>query len=70
MFSVHQNVAEMNKIDKLKHVLLPPVRYNPGRGEQGMRPLDIPEILIAMGVLAMVVWGIYNLRHHGVGARK
>jgi len=29
-----------------------------------MRPLDIPEILIALGLVAIVVWGLYNWRHH------
>lgn len=28
-----------------------------------MRPLDVPEILIALGVIALVAWGIYNWMH-------
>ncbi len=28
-----------------------------------MRPLDIPEILIAAGVIAILVWGVYNWMH-------
>jgi len=28
-----------------------------------MRPPDIPEVLIVLGILATVVWGIYNWRH-------
>jgi hypothetical protein len=27
-----------------------------------MRPPDIPEILIAMGLLAVIAWAIYNRR--------
>ncbi len=29
-----------------------------------MASLDVPEILIAIGVLAMLAWGIYNWAHH------
>jgi len=25
-----------------------------------MRPLDIPEILIALGLIAILAWGLYN----------
>jgi len=28
-----------------------------------MRTPDIPEILIALGLVAMLVWAIYNWRH-------
>ena len=28
-----------------------------------MRPLDIPEMLIALGLLAILVWGVYNWKH-------
>jgi len=35
-----------------------------------MRPPDIPEVLIILGVVATVVWGIYNWKHHHLGARK
>jgi hypothetical protein len=28
-----------------------------------MRPPDVPEILIAIGLLATVVWAIYNWAH-------
>ena len=28
-----------------------------------MRPLDIPEALILLGIIAIVVWGIYNWSH-------
>ncbi len=35
-----------------------------------MGPLDIPEILIVLGLAAMVVWGIYNWKHNHIGARK
>jgi hypothetical protein len=35
-----------------------------------MRTPDIPEVLIAMGLVAMLVWAIYNRLHPGVGRRK
>ena len=28
-----------------------------------MRPLDVPEILIALGLLATIAWAIYNWSH-------
>jgi len=28
-----------------------------------MRPLDVPEMLIALGIVATIVWAIYNWRH-------
>jgi hypothetical protein len=28
-----------------------------------MRPLDIPEILIGLGLIATFVWGVYNWMH-------
>jgi hypothetical protein len=28
-----------------------------------MRPLDIPEMLIALGLIAILAWGIYNWKH-------
>jgi len=28
-----------------------------------MRPPDIPEILIALGLIATLAWGIYNWMH-------
>jgi hypothetical protein len=28
-----------------------------------MRPLDIPEILIVLGLIAALAWGIYNWKH-------
>ncbi len=28
-----------------------------------MRPPDVPEVLIAIGLLAIVMWGIYNWAH-------
>lgn len=28
-----------------------------------MRPLDIPEILIGVGLLATLAWAIYNWKH-------
>lgn len=28
-----------------------------------MRPLDVPEILIVAGFVAMLAWGLYNWRH-------
>jgi len=35
-----------------------------------MRSLDIPEILIALGVAACVVWAIYNRIHWNQSIRK
>jgi hypothetical protein len=32
--------------------------------------LDVPEILIAVGILACVVWAIYNRMHWHEGIRK
>jgi len=29
-----------------------------------MRPLDIPEMLIALGLVAILAWGLYNWKHH------
>ena len=31
-----------------------------------MRPLDIPEVLIGLSLLAAVAWGIYNYTHRNV----
>jgi hypothetical protein len=28
-----------------------------------MRPLDIPEILIALGLIAILAWAVYNWKH-------
>ncbi len=28
-----------------------------------MRPLDIPEMLIALGFVAILAWGLYNWMH-------
>jgi type II secretory pathway component PulJ len=28
-----------------------------------MRPLDIPEMLIALGLVAILAWGVYNWMH-------
>jgi hypothetical protein len=28
-----------------------------------MRPLDIPEMLIALGLVAILAWGVYNWKH-------
>jgi hypothetical protein len=28
-----------------------------------MRPLDIPEMLIALGLVATLAWAIYNWKH-------
>jgi len=28
-----------------------------------MRALDIPEMLIALGLIAILVWGLYNWKH-------
>ena len=29
-----------------------------------MRPLDIPEVLIALGLIAILAWGLYNWKRH------
>jgi len=31
-----------------------------------MGSLDVPEVLIALGLVAMAVWGAYNLLHRAV----
>lgn len=28
-----------------------------------MRPLDIPEMLIALGLIGILAWAIYNWKH-------
>ncbi len=35
-----------------------------------MRTPDVPEILIAMSLIAMLVWAVYNRLHPGGGPRK
>jgi hypothetical protein len=35
-----------------------------------MGPFDIPELLIGMGILALVVWAVYNRTHPEAGNRK
>ncbi len=35
-----------------------------------MRPPDIPEILILIGLVASAAWAIYNWRHRHLGVRK
>jgi len=35
-----------------------------------MAPLDIPEILIAIGILGCIAWGIYNWMHSHHNAHK
>ncbi len=34
-----------------------------------MRPHDVPEVLILLGLIAIIAWGLYNwrLRHPHVG---
>ena len=34
-----------------------------------MGSLDIPEILIILGIVAYAAWAIYNWTHRGVGAK-
>ncbi len=35
-----------------------------------MRPLDVPEILIAIGLIASAVWAVYNWRHRHLNSHK
>jgi hypothetical protein len=35
-----------------------------------MRPLDVPEMLIALSVVAMLVWAVYNWRHRSLDQHK
>ncbi len=35
-----------------------------------MRNLDVPEILIALGIVACLAWAIYNRAHWHEGIRK
>jgi hypothetical protein len=35
-----------------------------------MGPFDIPELLIGMGILALVLWAVYNRTHPAAGGRK
>jgi hypothetical protein len=35
-----------------------------------MWKLDVPEILIVLGVAACIVWALYNRMHSRVGVRK
>jgi hypothetical protein len=35
-----------------------------------MRSLDVPEVLIGMGIAAMLAWAVYNRLHRGAGLRK
>ena len=35
-----------------------------------MRTLDVPEILIAIGILASIAWALYNWTHPHTGATK
>jgi hypothetical protein len=30
-----------------------------------MGSLDFPEVLILLGVIAIVAWAVYNWKHHG-----
>ncbi len=34
-----------------------------------MRPLDIPEILIVIGLVAILAWAVYNWRHRSHARR-
>ena len=35
-----------------------------------MRTPDVPEVLIAMGLIAMLAWAIYNRIHPGKNPRR
>ena len=35
-----------------------------------MRPLDVPEVLIGAGIVAILVWAVYNWTHRNPGGRK
>ena len=35
-----------------------------------MRPLDVPEILILLGIVALLAWAVYNRLHRDAGAPK
>jgi hypothetical protein len=35
-----------------------------------MVPSDVPEALIALGIICCIVWAIYNWRHHDAKARR
>jgi len=35
-----------------------------------MGTLDVPEVLILLGLLAGILWGAYNWRHRHMGAPK
>ncbi len=35
-----------------------------------MRPLDIPEILILIGLVASAAWAVYNWRQRRSGVQK
>jgi len=39
-------------------------------GESIMGPLDIPEVLIFVGLAACVVWALYNWTHSHLNAHK
>lgn len=35
-----------------------------------MGSLDVPEMLIVAGILAGLLWAVYNWTHHGTGPSK
>jgi hypothetical protein len=35
-----------------------------------MGPFDIPELLIGMGILALLAWAVYNRTHPDTGGHK
>jgi hypothetical protein len=35
-----------------------------------MGPFDIPELLIGMGILAILIWAVYNRTHPDEGRHK
>jgi hypothetical protein len=37
--------------------------YNFGQERVHMGPLDVPEVLILLGIVAGIVWAVYNWTH-------
>jgi hypothetical protein len=35
-----------------------------------MGRFDIPELLIGVGILAILLWAVYNWTHRGAGVRR
>jgi len=60
----------MNSLDVANPFAFPADKRIIRMGESVMRYPDVPEVLILMGLVASVVWAVYNWRHRHLDVHK